>query len=161
MRLTRLTSMPLMLVLLGLGCAHYPSTGQTLNPARAEFDVPPKQMVKRIEQVVSSPPFSLDVTDQGQGILVTTPQRFPGEWHVARRWQEQTRYRISVIPDFDQPTQKCAVEVRDFTEQRAAEGMKWESSDPLPRPQRLADLLEAIRRSVATATAPASRNTEE
>ena len=61
---------------------------------------------------------------------------------------EKTRYRITVSPDFNEPTKRCTVTVREFTEQRAAEGMKWESSESLPRPQRAADLLEQIRKAV-------------
>jgi hypothetical protein len=139
-------------LVLACGCAtHFAKTDPTLQTPQAEFDVPPKEMVQIINRVVTSPPLSLGIEQEGKGTILTTPQRFPGTIHVARRWQEQTRYRITVSPDFDEPTRKCTVRVREFTEQRAAEGMKWESSENLPRPQRAADLLEQIKKAAASA----------
>jgi hypothetical protein len=148
--LALLLILSLFVVVAACGCAqHYAPTDPKLNAPTATFDVPPKQMVQKIKQVVTAPPLSLGVEQEDKGTILTTPQRFPGEFHVARRWQEQTRYRITVSPDFDEPTKRCTVQVREFTEQRAAEGMKWESSESLPRPQRAADLLEQIRKAVA------------
>ncbi|MEO6434225.1 MAG: hypothetical protein ABIP55_00485 [Tepidisphaeraceae bacterium] len=59
-----------------------------------------------------------------------------------------TRYRITVIPDFDQPARRCSVEVRGITERRAAEGMKWEPAPENQRPERAKALLETIQTQV-------------
>ena len=144
------------------GCAaHYPPADTKLQAPTAQFMVPPKEMVQKVRQVVTSPPLSLGVAEENEGTILTTPQRFPGEFHVARRWQEQTRYRITVSPDFNDPAKRCTVTVREFTEQRAAEGMKWESNESLPRPQRAQDVLEQIRKAVSSgaggATQPATQ----
>src|SRR5437867_583915 len=89
-------------LLIPAGCAaHYPATGDRLQGATAEFAAPPKQLLQTVKQVIASPPMSLGVENENKGVIVTTWQDFPGDWHVARRWQEHTRYRIAIMPDFD------------------------------------------------------------
>jgi len=127
------------------GCAStFPKSDTRMEGAQAEFDVPPKELVTRIKQALNEPPLKLGVTEESKGSILTGYQSFPGTMHVARRWQEQTRYRIRVIPDFDQPTQRAQVVITENTEERAAEGMKWESRDVLPRPERAANLLRQL-----------------
>jgi len=131
------------------GCAaHWPEVNRDLEGARAEFNVPPKQMVTQVKQVVTDPPLSIGVVEEGRGTITTGYQSFPGEWHVARRWQERTHYRVTVIPDWDEPTGKCVVEVRELTEQRAAEGMKWAPAGDIQRPERSRELLKQIQQHV-------------
>jgi hypothetical protein len=143
------------------GCAStYPIADTRMEGAEAEFDVPPKELVSRIKQALSEPPLDIGVAEENKGSLLTGYQQFPGAFRVARRWQERTRYRIRVIPDFDQPTQRAQVVITENTEQRAGEGMKWESTDVLPRPERAADLLKQLRprleQGSATQAAPAA-----
>src|SRR6185369_2898517 len=136
----------LLLLFLLLGCeAHWPNMEKKLTGARAEFNVPPKQMVATVRKIVTDPPLSIGVQEEGKGTILTGYQTFPGEWHVARRWQERTQYRVSIIPDWDQPTSKCVVEVRELTQQRAAEGMKWEPTTEIQRPERAEELLKQIQ----------------
>src|SRR6266540_2090247 len=133
----------LLLLLLLVGCeAHWPNMEKKLTGARAEFNVPPKQMVATVRKIVSDPPLSIGVQEEGKGTILTGYQAFPGEWHVARRWQERTQYRVTVIPDWDEPASRCVVEVRESTEQRAADGMKWESAAEVQRPERAGELLK-------------------
>jgi len=128
------------------GCAaHWPTVENKFMGSQAQFDTPPKQMVDVVKRVVTDPPLSLGVQEEGKGTIVTGYQSFPGEWHVARRWQEQTGDQIAVIPDWDQPTQKCVVQVREMTEQRAADGMKWAPAPELQRPERADALLKQIQ----------------
>ena len=135
----------LALIALLAGCSNsYPKTDATMEGASAEFDLPPKDLVARIKQALNEPPLNIGVSEENKGSILTGYQQFPGQFRVARRWQERTRYRIRVIPDFDQPTQRAQVVITENTEQRAAEGMKWESVDNLPRPQRAKDLLRQI-----------------
>jgi hypothetical protein len=129
-----------------VGCeAHWPNVDKKLTGARAEFNVPPKTMVAKVKQVVSDPPLSLGVQEEGKGTILTGYQQFPGDWHVARRWQERTQYRVTVIPDWDDPAGKCVLEVREQTEQRAADGMKWEQAVDVQRPERAEELLKQIQ----------------
>ena len=133
------------------GCStKYPKADTRMEGAQAEFDVPPKELVARIKQALSEPPTDIGVTEENKGSILTGYQSFPGQFRVARRWQERTRYRIRVIPDFDQPTQRAQVVVTENTEQRAAEGMKWESMDVLPRPERAAELLRNLQPKLAS-----------
>jgi len=140
------------------GCAsHWPAMDRNLTGSQAEFDVPPKQMIETATRLVSEPPLSLGVVEEGKGTIMTGYQYFPGEWHVARRWQERTQYRITVIPDWDQPTRKCLVQVREQTEQRAADGMKWTPALELTRPDRAVQILQQIQQRAGQhgAAAPA------
>src|SRR5215211_1041412 len=96
------------------GCAsHWPTVDTKIAGAQAEIPLPPKQLLETAKRVVTSPPMSLKVEEEGKGSFLTSGQRFPGEWHVARRWQELTRYRVTVIPDFDNPSTHSRVEVRE------------------------------------------------
>jgi len=52
-----------------------------------------------------------------------------------------------VIPDFDQPTARGRVEVREETQTRAAEGMRWEPMES-DRQDRAEALLKAIREGI-------------
>jgi hypothetical protein len=157
-----LLSMPVALLCAAMFCgcaAHFPPNDPKLQVVQTDFDVAPKEMVQKIQQVLSTPPLSIGAESVEHGSILSGWQAFPGEWHVLRQWQERTRYRITVSPDFDEPLKRCMVQVRDFTEQRASDGMKWESSEPLPRPQRAVDLLEQIKKAVsnpANSPAPAT-----
>jgi hypothetical protein len=128
------------------GCARtFPTADTRMEGAMAEFDIPPKELVSRVKQALSEPPINIGVAeDDNKGSILTGYQSFPGTMHVARRWQERTRYRIRIIPDFDQPTQRAQMVLTESTEERAAEGMKWETRDVLPRPERAKELLRQL-----------------
>jgi hypothetical protein len=135
------------------GCAmHFPKTDETMKSPQASFDVPPKQLLATVKQVVTSPPLNLTITEEQNGSILTSGQPFPGDWHVARRWQEQTLYRVHVIPDFDHPD-RSSLTVRDFTQQRATDGMKWENSAEIQRPERSQQLIERITQAVNSSRA--------
>jgi len=147
------SALSLLVIICSVGCeAHWPNVDQKLSGARAEFSVPPKTMVAKVKQVVTDPPLSVGVQEEGKGTILTGYQQFPGEWHVARRWQERTQYRITVIPDWDEPATKCVIEVREMTQQRAAEGMKWEPAVEIQRPERAEELLKQIQQHAGATT---------
>ena len=124
-----------------MGCASkFPAVNTTLDAPGQVYKVPPKTLVTTIKEIVSSPPVSLGVTEEKDGSLVTGYQEFPGDWHIGRRWQERTRYRISVIPDWNEPTNVARIEVRELTEQRAAENQSWKPAYDLQRPERAREL---------------------
>jgi hypothetical protein len=134
------------LAITACGCAsEFPPAPNPLAPAEAQFNVPPKQMVETVRQVVSAPPLSLPVEVQDNGVLLTGFQRHPGEWHILRRWQEQTRYKISVIPDWEQPAQRCRVQVVDETQTRATDGQTWDPAPEVDRRDRSRQILDRIR----------------
>src|ERR1043166_7042340 len=109
------------LCILLCGCASsFPKGDNTLQAPRRVYHMPPKELAQVVRDVVTSPPLSLGVAEETDGSILTGWQDFPGEFHTARRWQERTRYRISIIPDFNDPANAAAVEVRGSTEQRPA-----------------------------------------
>jgi hypothetical protein len=139
--------------LLAGGCAaHWPEQDTSLKSEQAEFQIPPKVMMTKIKEVVSQPPISLGIQEESKGSILTGFQEFPGAWHIGRRWQERTQYRIQVIPDFDEPTAKCTVQVRERTETRAADGMKWSAQGDLYHPERAEALLKTIQQKLAGQT---------
>jgi hypothetical protein len=113
-------------------------------------------LIETVKQVVTSPPLSLPIEQEHKGTIITGYQEFPGDWHIARRWQERTRYRISVIPDFDEPTRHSRLEVTEESQVRATEGQEWHDDPDVQRPDRAASLLQQIdRRAKGGAAAPA------
>ena len=136
----------LLILAAAAGCAStYPTADTRMEGATAEFDVPPKELLARVKQALNEPPLNIGVAEESNGSILTGYQQFPGEFRIARRWQERTRYRIRIVPDFDQPTQLAQIVITENTEQRAGEGMKWESVDVLPRPERAAELLRQLQ----------------
>ena len=144
-------AIPLVLVAIVMG-----STGCTPSPAReaaasragaeasANLAAPPKKLVGDVRRVLTSPPLSLGVEAEDRGTLVTGWKRFRGDWHIGRHWQERTRYRVEVIPDWDEPTARARLRVTAETEQRAAGGQRWDREPRVPRPQRARDMLREL-----------------
>lgn len=130
------------------GCANQPAevaAASRMSPvASAEVPVPPKELVEQVRQVLSSEPLSLGVESEEKGTLATGWKRYRGDWHIARYWQERTRYRVEVIPDWDEPAARSRITVTAETEQRPAEGQSWDREPRVPRPQRAQETLEAI-----------------
>jgi hypothetical protein len=112
--------------------------------ATADLDVPPKQLVEQVRRAVSNPPVALDVEPQGKGVLLTGWKRYRGTVHIASYWQERTRWRVAVFPDFDEPATRSHLTVTAETEQRAAEGQRWDREPRVPRPRRAQDMLKSI-----------------
>jgi hypothetical protein len=119
-----------------------------LDVAEREFAVAPKALLQSSKDAVAAPPLSLGVEREDKGAFITGYQRFPGEWHIGRRWQERTKYRVMVIPDFDEPTSRARLQVTEQTEQRAADVQDWKPAHELSRPERAKALLDAIAKHV-------------
>jgi hypothetical protein len=127
------------------GCASkFPGVNTTLDAPGQAYKVPPKQLVTTIKEIVTAPPLSLGVTEEKDGSILTGYQEFPGNWHIGRRWQERTRYRVTVNPDWNEPTAAARIEVRELTEQRAASNQTWKPAFDLQRPDRAKELLAKL-----------------
>ena len=131
--------------LLCAGCAsHWPEVDPKIQAPAQTYQMPPKEILQRVKEIVSSPPLSIGVTEEKDGSILTGYQEFPGDWHVLRRWQERTRYRITVSPDWSNPSGAGRIEVRELTEQRAADGMEWHPAPELQRPERARQMLATL-----------------
>ena len=130
-----------------LGCMPSPAAEAAASRATmpaAEVAVPPKQLVQDLRRVLSADPINLGVESEEGGTLVTSWKRYRGDLHIASYWQERTRYRLEVIPDWDEPTQRSRLRVTAETEQRAAEGQRWDREPRVSRPARARALLDQI-----------------
>lgn len=136
---------PFLVCMLAGGCTSAPlAPGKAPEPASAVVNMPAKDVFDAIKRIVSAPPINLGVTEERDGILFTTYQRHQGTFHIGRHWQEQTRYRIAVAPDFNDPAGRSRIEVTAQTEERAAEGQSWDPNPSLYRPERAQAVLSAI-----------------
>jgi hypothetical protein len=134
------------------GCASSPSdTAQkpTLAPVEAEFNVAPKQLVDRMKEILASPEYGLAVASGDKGVITTTFKDYPGDWHIARRWQEHTRFRIVIIPDWEEPTSRCRIQINEETEQRATGSQPWQPAPGLYRRERSQQLLDHIQKALS------------
>ena len=132
------------------------AASRTMADASADVATPPKQLVGDVRRVLESPPLSLGVESEEKGTLVSGWKRYQGDWHIGRHWQERTRYRIDVAPDWDEPTARSHLRVTAETEQRAAERQRWDREPRVPRPQRAKETLRQILDQLARpAPAPA------
>jgi hypothetical protein len=149
------TIMTSLCILPGCGgdAMHFREQPSTINVPQAEFNQSPRQLYETAKRVVTSAPMSLPVEQEKSGSFITGYKEYPGEWHIARRWQERTRFRVSVIPDFDNPTSKARLEVAEETQTRAADVQEWKPSSDIARPERAKELLEQIQRQITTAPA--------
>jgi hypothetical protein len=116
------------------------------------YAIPARELATEVKQIVSSPPISLPVEDQGDGTLLTGWQEpFRGDFHVVRYWHERTRYRIGVVPDFADPTHRSRLQITDESEQRPDEGgpnveaKTWHPAPNSRRPERAEALLRQIQ----------------
>ena len=140
-----LAVLPCTLALLQFGCASkFPEAHSAMDVPTAEVAKPPKDVLAAAKRVVSEPPLSLGVQSESKGSFLTGYQSFPGDWHIGRRWQERTQYRVVIVPDFDEPTAKSRVEVTEQTEQRASEKHEWKPAVDVQRHERAREMLAKI-----------------
>jgi hypothetical protein len=133
--------------------SHFPQRPSAFDQPQAQYNVAPKQFYETAKHVVSTK-LKLPIEQEKNGSFITGYKDYPGEWHIARRWQERTRFRVTVIPDFDNPTSRASLEVVEETETRAADGMKWSSTD-ISRPERARELLDDIQKAIGASSGAA------
>jgi hypothetical protein len=106
--------------------------------------VPPKQLVSLVQQALAAPPISMPVESVQNGSVTTAWKEERGEFHIIRFWYKRTRFRVNIVPDFDEPTAKSHISVDDQTEERATDRQPWYPAPQLHRPQRSQELLSQI-----------------
>ena len=122
-------------------------------PQSLDVNVPPKQVVQDVKQALSQ--LNVPVESEKEGTLVTGWERHRGDFHVARYWQERTRYTIQVVPDWNEPTARSRLQISQETQQRATNGQEWQPAPELDRAGRAQDLLEKIQGQLKTPTTQA------
>jgi hypothetical protein len=160
-RTVNVLSMVCLVALLGLsGCpAHFPEVNTNPAGATAVVDRSPRETVEIIRKALNTPPLDIGIASESPGMIETGWQRFPGTRRGWRVWQEQTRYVIRVIPDWEKPDARCQINVREETQERALEGHPWRPNPEVTRPERSEALVAQLRTAVMTAppAAPATR----
>jgi hypothetical protein len=129
---------------------HLPKPASSIDVPQAEYNLSPRQLYDAAKR--ASAELSLPVESEKSGTFITGYKEYPGEWHIARRWQERTRFRVSVIPDFDNPTGKARLEVAEETQTREADGMSWKQMTEVNRPERAKELLRQIQQQLGSAS---------
>ena len=137
-----------MVALLSGGCAwQQPKQGAMpwhSSEAQAVVDVPAANVVEAVEHAVSAPPLSLQVESAHDGTIVTGWKEYPGDIHIVRRWHERTKFRISVTPDFSNPSGRSKLIVEDQTQERAINTQPWYNAPNTSRPDRAKSVLSEI-----------------
>lgn len=123
---------------------------QQYNPARDRvINLGPKPLVQLIGQTLPAPPLSLPVESASDGTVLTGWKEYEGAVHIVRRWQERSRFRITILPDFNDPTGKSHVQVVDETEEKPSANQPWYPAPDTHRPERSAEVLKAIEQAAA------------
>ena len=98
--------------------------------------------MQAIQQAITVAPLDLKILSADNGVIQTDWKAYEGEFHIARRWQDRTRFRISVIPDVNDPANASRFEVAEETQRRSNERANWESADR--HPERIDALVQAV-----------------
>lgn len=136
------------------GCVSPAPDVKASDPAKAQaalndgqsrvYAVPARQLVEKLKVVLPSAPVSLPVAQADGNKLTTDWREYPGEYHIARRWQERTRFVITVLPDWERPTEASRLQVAVETQQRHSPKVEWYDAPHLQRAQRATALLEEL-----------------
>jgi hypothetical protein len=129
------------------GCAgsRAPESAGMISGGGRVFAVPAKQLFAVAEQVVTEPPISLTYTQQSPGdILTSYREGYRGEFHIVRYWQERTRFRIVVSPDFEDPTGHSRLQISEHTQARSNDRAAWSDDRVVARPERVEELIQLV-----------------
>lgn len=115
----------------------------TANTVRV-YQIAPVDLFQKIQQALKADGYSIAMASNG--VIETDWKSFEGEFHVARRWQEQTKFRIIVYPDITNPTGASRFDVTEQTQRRSNERASWQSADA--RPERVKMLQSQLESQV-------------
>ncbi|HEY1684156.1 MAG TPA: hypothetical protein VGG19_05295 [Tepidisphaeraceae bacterium] len=107
-----------------------------------EFNLSPSELIEKIKQSLSTMGITI-AQDQGS-VLITNYKNYPGSFHIVRRWQERTRYRITVFPDAADPARRSHLEISCDSQTRASSQEPWHTWAEYQRPQRAAMLAKSL-----------------
>lgn len=99
-------------------------------------------------------------------MLTGWQQPFRGDFHIVRFWHERTRYRITIVPDFADPSHHSRIQIVDETEQRPDEGgpneeaRTWHPAPTLHRPERSEALLKQVEDQLGAAVVTRGRKSD-
>lgn len=123
-------------------------------PAQASFSIAPRDMLPLVKQAIAAEPMNLAVAqDQGSVLVTSWREGYRGNFHIARYWQERTQFRISVIPDWQDPQNRCRIEITENTEERSNTRGEWRRNGDTTRPERSEELLRQIESHLPGGTA--------
>ena len=109
------------------------------------FPIAASEMVKQLQAALEKQ--GLSITSAQNGVIQTDWKAYDGEMHIARRWQERSRFRVSVIPDVNNPTGASRFEITEQTQRRSNEKANWEEG--ARRTQRAQELARQIALTIA------------
>lgn len=115
----------------------------------ASYNVPPKQLLGIVKQVIAAPPLAIPIEQESKGTVLTAfKEGYRGDFHITRYWQERTRYRIMVTPDWDDPAGHSMLQVSDETQVRSNDRGTWQADPRIQRPERREELVRLIRQQI-------------
>ena len=108
-------------------------------------------MVQIIQAAVTAAPLNLKVESTNDGVVQTSyKEGLEGNYHVFRRWQERTKFRIVVIPDVSDPVNACRIEVADESQERSNDLAGWQDRPDTRRPERAQEVIKAVEAKLPT-----------
>jgi hypothetical protein len=117
------------------------------------YGVPAQQLFDAAKRAVTSAPLSLPIEQDQNGVILTGyKEGYRGDWHIARYWQERTRYRLAVIPDWTDPTHKSRLEVTEETQTRSNSKAPWQSDPSIKRPDRALEVTHLVQQQLLNPT---------
>ena len=112
------------------GCSLRAASFRRRVRAVGDAECPAKELVQQISTALAKPPMQLPIEQVQDGVLLTGWKQYPGEWHVGRDGgNRRCVFRISIIPDWNEPRRCSRIEAIDETQTLAAEGQRWERVD--------------------------------
>lgn len=96
------------------------------------YRIAPAKLAEMIQQIITAAPLDLRITSAASGVIQTDWKAYEGEFHIARRWEDRTRFRISVIPDVNDPANASRFDVAEETQRRSNERATWQMADRHP-----------------------------
>jgi len=132
---------------------------QNITASRA-YNVPARQLVEALPNALAAEPMKLGVAKEQNGTVQTTwKEDYRGTFHIARYWQERTRFEVSIIPDWQSPQSASRLDIREETQERSNSRAEWRHNPDVARPDRAFELLKQLESQLsakAIASAAAS-----
>jgi hypothetical protein len=106
------------------------------------YRIAPAKMAQMTQQAITAAPLNLKIISADGGVIQTDWKAYEGELHVFRRWQDRTRYRITVVPDVNDPLNASRFDVAEETQRRSNDLANWQTADR--HPERIEALVQVI-----------------